>query len=184
MVQDTAQEHVCISLPLDPESTEHLVPPPPSSSYPSSPRRPRTMDSNYYPRADSDSEDSTHKTEGEEHLPEQIIPKLSDSPPTFSPTPSSFSPLQPTEPATFRRQPSLSDDLLCTICASLLHDPMSLHCGHSFCQICLAAMWKNSNNTLSAVELKCPVCRSSWRNFPGVNIQLRCNTVHTYTNTF
>jgi hypothetical protein len=34
-------------------------------------------------------------------------------------------------------------------------------------------MWKNANMTMSAIELKCPVCRSSWRNFPGVNIQLR-----------
>ena len=174
-VEDTAQQHVCISLPLDPEA-ETLVPPPPSSQ-----NGPHTMDHNYYPRADSDSDDSTHKAEEEEPLPGQSSPSLSDSLPPFSPLtdlPSS-SPSSPPPPPTLCRQPSVSDDLLCMICTSLLHNPMSLHCGHTFCRLCLAAMWKNANMTMSAIELKCPVCRSSWRNFPGVNIQLRYIHIHT-----
>lgn len=34
-------------------------------------------------------------------------------------------------------------------------------------------MWKTNGEPQSADDLKCPVCRSHWRNFPGVNIQLR-----------
>ena len=77
-------------------------------------------------------------------------------------------------PPTCQHQESLSEDLVCMICACLLHDPMSLHCGHSFCNLCLAAMWQSAKEPGSAAGLHCPVCRASWRNFPAVNIQLRC----------
>ena len=150
------------------------------------------MDSSDYPReADSDSEepgssdDSTHKMEEEDplysltHTPNSPPHLLTHSPPhplTHSPLHTKPSPPS-SPPPTFHQQPSAPEDLLCTICTSLLHEPMSLHCGHTFCQLCLAAMWHSSHETISAVELKCPVCRSSWRNFPGINIQLRYNTI-------
>ncbi len=64
------------------------------------------------------------------------------------------------------------DDTLCAVCAEVLVDPCTLHCGHSFCQLCLASIWKNSSNK-SPLHLECPACRQPWVNFPGVNIQLR-----------
>lgn len=67
---------------------------------------------------------------------------------------------------------ALSDDTLCAVCAEILVEPCSLHCGHSFCQLCLAAIWKSHRNK-SPLYLNCPVCRQPWANFPGVNIQLR-----------
>lgn len=88
-------------------------------------------------------------------------------------------PPSPPSPPKLSRQASVAEDLLCTICTSVLHNPMSLHCGHTFCQLCLAAMWQNSREPIAAISLNCPVCRSSWRNFPGVNIQLRCR-IHVY----
>lgn len=66
----------------------------------------------------------------------------------------------------------LSEDVLCAVCAEIFVEPCTLHCGHSFCQLCLAALW-NSNRTKSPLQLCCPVCRQPWVNFPGVNIQLR-----------
>ena len=67
---------------------------------------------------------------------------------------------------------ALSDDIMCVVCAEILVEPCSLHCGHSFCQLCLASLWKSCQNK-SPLYLKCPVCRQPWVNFPGVNIQLR-----------
>lgn len=66
----------------------------------------------------------------------------------------------------------LSEDVSCAVCAEVFVEPCSLHCGHSFCQLCLAALWK-SNRSKSPMQLHCPVCRQPWVNFPGVNIQLR-----------
>lgn len=66
----------------------------------------------------------------------------------------------------------LSDDVLCVVCAEILVEPCSLHCGHSFCQLCLATLWK-SHRRKSPLYLHCPVCRQPWVNFPGINIQLR-----------
>lgn len=66
----------------------------------------------------------------------------------------------------------LSEDLSCAVCAEIFVEPCTLHCGHSFCQLCLAAIWK-SNRSKSPLYLYCPVCRQPWVNFPGVNIQLR-----------
>lgn len=66
----------------------------------------------------------------------------------------------------------LSDDVLCAVCGDILVEPCSLHCGHSFCQLCLAALWK-SKRMRSPLYLHCPVCRQPWVNFPGINIQLR-----------
>ena len=68
--------------------------------------------------------------------------------------------------------PLLSDDILCAVCAEVFFEPCTLHCGHSFCQLCLAALWKSSRKK-SLLSLSCPVCRQPWVNFPGVNIQLR-----------
>ena len=70
------------------------------------------------------------------------------------------------------RQASIPDDFLCTVCAQLLIDPVTLQCGHSFCQLCLAQTWK-SKGYASPLALQCPVCRQPWKSFSGVNIQLR-----------
>lgn len=67
---------------------------------------------------------------------------------------------------------TLPDDVLCIVCGEVLVEPCSLHCGHTFCQLCLAALWKSHKNK-SPLYLHCPVCRQPWVNFPGVNIQLR-----------
>lgn len=67
---------------------------------------------------------------------------------------------------------ALSDDFLCAVCAEVFVEPSTLHCGHSFCQLCLAALWKSNRNKPPS-QLYCPVCRQPWVNFPGVNIQLR-----------
>jgi len=66
----------------------------------------------------------------------------------------------------------LSDDVSCVVCSEILVDPCTLNCGHSFCLLCLASMWKKMNMAAPS-HLKCPVCREPWHSYPGVNIQLR-----------
>ena len=63
-------------------------------------------------------------------------------------------------------------DVTCSICSDILIDPVSLHCGHTFCQLCLARVWKSRGKSQPS-NITCPVCRLPWRNFPGVNITLR-----------
>ena len=72
----------------------------------------------------------------------------------------------------------LSEDVSCAVCAEVFVEPCTLHCGHSFCQLCLSAVWKSSRHK-SPMQLHCPVCRQPWVNFPGVNIQLRCEVFVT-----
>lgn len=64
------------------------------------------------------------------------------------------------------------DDISCIVCAEVFVDPCTLHCGHSFCQLCLASVWK-SKTWSSPSNLHCPVCRQPWGSYPGINIQLR-----------
>ena len=66
----------------------------------------------------------------------------------------------------------IMDELTCAICAQTLIDPISLNCGHSFCQLCLATMWlANGRNNL--LQLQCPVCQQPWKILPEINTQLR-----------
>ena len=56
----------------------------------------------------------------------------------------------------------LKEEVTCPICLELLTEPLSLCCGHTFCQACITA-----NNKESIVskerESSCPVCRSSYQ---------------------
>ncbi|KAG5199719.1 hypothetical protein JEQ12_006198 [Ovis aries] len=59
---------------------------------------------------------------------------------------------------------SLQEEVTCPICLELLTEPLSLDCGHSFCQACITA-----NNMVSMndpdEDRRCPVCRISYE--PG-----------------
>ena len=62
----------------------------------------------------------------------------------------------------------LQSDLQCAICHDLLYPPVSLHCGHSFCQDCLEWWWNNSQT--------CPSCRDPTSHgiaLPRVNVALK-----------
>ncbi|XP_055279489.1 tripartite motif-containing protein 6-like isoform X3 [Moschus berezovskii] len=56
---------------------------------------------------------------------------------------------------------NLQEEVTCPICLELLKEPLSLDCGHSFCQICITANSKKSV-TGQEGERKCPVCRISF----------------------
>uniref|UniRef100_A0A8C4XFK3 Uncharacterized LOC114644529 n=1 Tax=Erpetoichthys calabaricus TaxID=27687 RepID=A0A8C4XFK3_ERPCA len=59
------------------------------------------------------------------------------------------------------------DEFTCSVCLNILTDPVSLHCGHSFCLQCLTDYWDKSQ------VCRCPQCREIYSLRP----QLRRNTV-------
>ncbi|XP_052011804.1 tripartite motif-containing protein 6 isoform X2 [Apodemus sylvaticus] len=58
----------------------------------------------------------------------------------------------------------IRDEVTCPICLELLTEPLSIDCGHSFCQACIIG---NSDNSVLSQEGRssCPVCRTAYQ--PG-----------------
>ncbi|XP_070842455.1 E3 ubiquitin/ISG15 ligase TRIM25-like [Chaetodon trifascialis] len=68
---------------------------------------------------------------------------------------------------------SLEDELTCSICLSPFDCPVTIPCGHNFCQDCLLTTWKDSYS--------CPQCRTLFPTKP----ELKKNTVlSTVVETF
>uniref|UniRef100_UPI0037E86317 E3 ubiquitin/ISG15 ligase TRIM25-like n=1 Tax=Semicossyphus pulcher TaxID=241346 RepID=UPI0037E86317 len=68
---------------------------------------------------------------------------------------------------------SLEDELTCSICLSTFDCPVTIPCGHNFCQNCLLAHWEDSYS--------CPQCRTLFPTKP----ELKKNTVlSTVVKTF
>nr|Q5D7H8.1 RecName: Full=Tripartite motif-containing protein 5; AltName: Full=RING-type E3 ubiquitin transferase TRIM5; AltName: Full=TRIM5alpha [Plecturocebus donacophilus]AAV91990.1 TRIM5alpha [Plecturocebus donacophilus]ABV69892.1 TRIM5alpha [Plecturocebus moloch]ACA53503.1 tripartite motif-containing protein 5 (predicted) [Plecturocebus moloch] len=61
---------------------------------------------------------------------------------------------------------NIKEEVTCPICLELLTEPLSLDCGHSFCQACITANHKES--TLHQGERSCPLCRIS---YPSENLR-------------
>jgi bifunctional apoptosis regulator len=72
-------------------------------------------------------------------------------------------------------EPSPVNDLNCPLCFDILLDPVTLVCGHTYCEICLAQLWKNEerNWTNEPPSILCPSCRNPTDKFPQVNFMLR-----------
>ncbi|XP_074020863.1 E3 ubiquitin-protein ligase TRIM39-like [Numenius arquata] len=47
----------------------------------------------------------------------------------------------------------LRDEACCSICLEIFQDPVSIHCGHSFCQSCITQSWEGLTTNFS-----CPQC--------------------------
>ncbi|XP_062405249.1 myeloid-associated differentiation marker homolog [Sardina pilchardus] len=62
-------------------------------------------------------------------------------------------------------------DFNCPICLELLEDPITIPCGHSYCQGCLWEYWVGNNDSET---VSCPQCRESFTPMPilGKNILL------------
>lgn len=50
----------------------------------------------------------------------------------------------------------LQDEALCSIRLEIFQDPVSIHCGHSFCRACITQNWEGLTTNFS-----CPQCREA-----------------------
>ncbi|XP_041652210.1 zinc finger protein RFP-like [Cheilinus undulatus] len=58
------------------------------------------------------------------------------------------------------------DQFLCSICLDVFTDPVTIPCGHNFCQNCITEHWDSN------VSCQCPNCKETFRRRP----KLRINT--------
>ncbi|XP_008158663.2 tripartite motif-containing protein 6 isoform X2 [Eptesicus fuscus] len=56
----------------------------------------------------------------------------------------------------------IQDEVTCPICLELLKEPLSIDCGHSFCQACITENSKESQMGQEE-ESSCPVCQTSYQ---------------------
>ncbi|OAF64245.1 hypothetical protein A3Q56_08053, partial [Intoshia linei] len=52
---------------------------------------------------------------------------------------------------TLTDNPNVNKNLICVICLNVFQDPMRIHCGHSFCKVCIRKAMK--------VKKECPLCK-------------------------
>ncbi|XP_043917818.1 zinc-binding protein A33-like [Protopterus annectens] len=62
-----------------------------------------------------------------------------------------------------------TEELVCSICRMIFRDPVTLHCGHNFCRLCVTMSWSSGR------PRTCPICRS-------VSRVQDLNTNHTLRN--
>ncbi|OCT57091.1 hypothetical protein XELAEV_18004028mg [Xenopus laevis] len=59
----------------------------------------------------------------------------------------------------------LRDELSCSICLSIYTDPVSLPCGHNFCQVCIGTTWDTQEGSGA---YSCPECRAEYQERPAL----------------
>ncbi|XP_077314570.1 zinc-binding protein A33-like [Lithobates pipiens] len=64
----------------------------------------------------------------------------------------------------------LRENLLCSVCKEIFNDPVTLPCGHNFCQLCIIRTWDNQEDG----ESTCPLCVRRYKRRPELtrNIEL------------
>ncbi|XP_015423518.1 PREDICTED: tripartite motif-containing protein 5 isoform X2 [Myotis davidii] len=56
---------------------------------------------------------------------------------------------------------NMKEEVTCPICLELLTEPMSLDCGHTFCQACITT--NNRGSMIGQGKSSCPVCRITYQ---------------------
>ncbi|XP_044142059.1 E3 ubiquitin/ISG15 ligase TRIM25-like [Bufo gargarizans] len=68
----------------------------------------------------------------------------------------------------------LTDKLLCSICLNIFEDPVTLRCGHSFCQVCIDQVLNAQDR--SGVY-SCPECRANFNERPALKRNITLHNV-------
>ncbi|XP_075421207.1 LOW QUALITY PROTEIN: uncharacterized protein LOC142462877 [Ascaphus truei] len=75
----------------------------------------------------------------------------------------------------------LREELNCSICLSIYIHPVTLKCGHNFCQVCIGNVWDSQEG--SGVYT-CPECRAEFQERPALQRNLKlCNIVERFLST-
>lgn len=59
------------------------------------------------------------------------------------------------------------DQFTCSICLEVFNNPVSIPCGHSFCQVCISTYWDGGGGT---GVFQCPLCKESFQERPELHI--------------
>uniref|UniRef100_A0A8C4T7H8 GTPase IMAP family member 8 n=1 Tax=Erpetoichthys calabaricus TaxID=27687 RepID=A0A8C4T7H8_ERPCA len=65
------------------------------------------------------------------------------------------------------------EEMLCPVCLNIFKTPVSIPCGHSFCEKCIAQFWELEDEQ----PYSCPVCKERFRKKPQAYKNLALNTI-------
>ncbi|XP_075434168.1 LOW QUALITY PROTEIN: E3 ubiquitin/ISG15 ligase TRIM25-like [Ascaphus truei] len=75
----------------------------------------------------------------------------------------------------------LREELTCPICLSIYTQPVTLRCGHNFCQGCIGSVWDSQGGS---GLYTCPECRAEFQERPALQRNLKlCNIAERFLST-
>ncbi|XP_075437204.1 E3 ubiquitin/ISG15 ligase TRIM25-like [Ascaphus truei] len=75
----------------------------------------------------------------------------------------------------------LREELTCPICLSTYTQPVTLRCGHNFCQGCIGSVWDSQEGS---GLYTCPECRAEFQGRPALQRNLKlCNIMERFFST-
>ncbi|KAG8547116.1 hypothetical protein GDO81_029058 [Engystomops pustulosus] len=75
----------------------------------------------------------------------------------------------------------LKDELNCSICLNIYTEPVTLRCGHSFCQMCIRSVMDRQDG---GGVYTCPECRAEYQKRPALRRNMKlCNIVEHFRST-
>ncbi|OCT63127.1 E3 ubiquitin-protein ligase TRIM39 [Xenopus laevis] len=70
---------------------------------------------------------------------------------------------------------TLLEELSCSVCTSIFTDPVTLMCGHSFCQDCITKTWDWQEE--NEEKASCPECRLAFKKRPDLNKNVKLRNI-------